>query len=333
MVAGAARVGRPPAPGGPGLSTLASWRNRTRWGTIERMGKRACIVAMVGLALGCGAEDLPGDGSDGGDEGSAPPDFFEGPPLNIAHRGGVDEFPEHTLFAYTEALAVGADVLELDVHRTSDDELVLIHDDTVDRTTDGSGGVSGMTLAELQGLDAAYHFTLDGGETFPHRGMGLTIPTLEETFAAFPDVLYAIEIKPDDELVADLLVDAIHAAGLEGQVVVVCFNQGPTDRFRELAPDIPSGLALPEILQLTAVTAETEADYVPPGRYAQLPTEVSGITVLDQELVELALRKDMLIHPWTINEPAEMEQLLDWGVHGIITDRPSTLEGILAEDF
>ncbi len=291
------------------------------------MGRCARII-VVSLALGCGGDDAM---SDGGDGGATPPDFFDGPPLNIAHRGGVDEFPEHTLVAYTGALAVGADVLELDVHRTADNVLVLIHDDTVDRTTNGTGVVSAMTLSELQALDAAHCFTLDGGETFPYRGMGLTIPTLEETFAAFPDVLYAIEVKPDDEVVADLLVDAIDAAGLEDQVVVVSFNLDPTERFRELAPDIPSGLALPEILQMMAVTPETEADYVPPGRYAQLPTEIGGITVLDQDLVQLALSKDMLIHPWTINDAAEMEQLLEWGVHGIITDRPSTLEGVLEE--
>jgi glycerophosphoryl diester phosphodiesterase len=107
--------------------------------------------------------------------------------LNIAHRGGGRLRPEATLPAFENALSVGADVLEFDLHASSDGVVVVIHDETVDRTTDGTGAVQAMTFAELRMLDAGYEFTPDGGQTFPYRGMGIQIPTLVEVLAGFPD--------------------------------------------------------------------------------------------------------------------------------------------------
>jgi glycerophosphoryl diester phosphodiesterase len=122
------------------------------------------------------------------------PYLYSPHPLNIAHRGGMGLAPENTINAFEKAVSHGSEIFELDVHATRDGEIVVIHDDTVDRTTNGSGRVNDLTLAEAQQLDAAYHYTADKGRSFPLRGKGLRIPTLKEIFQAFPDCRINIEI-------------------------------------------------------------------------------------------------------------------------------------------
>ena len=116
-------------------------------------------------------------------------------PLVFAHRGGGGLYPENTLEAFKYSVSMGVDVLELDVHSTSDGTLVVMHDSQVDRTTNGSGQVNQMTLVQLKKLDAGYGFTPDGGKTYPYRGRGITIPTLQEVFDALPDKTFNIEPK------------------------------------------------------------------------------------------------------------------------------------------
>ncbi|MEM1418535.1 MAG: glycerophosphodiester phosphodiesterase family protein, partial [Myxococcota bacterium] len=124
-------------------------------------------------------------------------------PLVVAHRGGRRLAPEHTLFGYQVGLDAGADVLEIDVAQTSDGAIVCIHDLSVDRTTDGTGDIRELTLAEAQALDAAFDFSMDGGETYPQRGTGIVIPTLRAVFEAFPDETYVIEIKQSEPSMVD----------------------------------------------------------------------------------------------------------------------------------
>src|SRR5829696_5003203 len=119
----------------------------------------------------------------------------EGRPLAIAHRGGAGLWPENTLYAFERAAALGVDVIETDVRATADGELVVIHDEGVERTTDGMDRVGSLTLAELKRLDAAYRFSPDGGRSFPLRGSGVSVPTLREVFAALPHMRFNIEPK------------------------------------------------------------------------------------------------------------------------------------------
>jgi glycerophosphoryl diester phosphodiesterase len=116
-------------------------------------------------------------------------------PLVIAHQGGDDVRPGDTLLAFQHAVDIGADVLEMDAHITKDGHTVLMHDERVDRTTDGTGLIEEMSLEELKQLDAAYKWTPDNGETYPYRGQDVTAPTLEELFQKFPQMRYVIEIK------------------------------------------------------------------------------------------------------------------------------------------
>ena len=120
--------------------------------------------------------------------------FFDAPePWAIAHQGGGELWPENTLYAFAEAEELGVDVLEMDLRATVDGEIVVMHDATVDGTTDGSGRVDQMTLAEIRELDAGYRFDAPG--QFPHRGQGLTVPTLEEVLSRFSTARLILEMK------------------------------------------------------------------------------------------------------------------------------------------
>jgi hypothetical protein len=141
-------------------------------------------ISIVALLVACSAPpaDMPLDHTC-----AASDSFLCGRIRNIAHRGGAALAPENTLPAFANAVSIGADILEMDVRRTSDGVVILLHDPMVDRTTDGTGAVSGMTYAQLQQLDAGYKFTRDSGATRPYRGIGVRVPTLADVLAAHPD--------------------------------------------------------------------------------------------------------------------------------------------------
>ena len=279
-----------------------------------------------------GSTTADSTGPDATTEGpSAEPDLLGDKLLNIAHRGGAREFPEHTLVAYEGCLAAGSHVLELDVHRTQDDVLVVMHDDTVDRTTDGAGAIVDMTLAELKELDAGYNFSTDGGQSYPYRDQGVTVPTVEEVFTAFPDELYVIELKPSDPgLIAPLLA-ALDDHGLRERAVLASFHDGVVYQLRADAPDVHTAMTLGEVVEFIALTPETIEGYEPPARFLQVPIEYQGITVITPERVAMADQLGLKIHAWTINDEAEMQTLIDWSVHGIMTDYPSRLAGVLGD--
>jgi glycerophosphoryl diester phosphodiesterase len=282
-------------------------------------------------ALASSGDDTGGaDTSITGDTGEAPEDVLDADRvLNIAHAGGKGTRPEHTMIAYETALAEGTDVLELDVHATSDGVLVLMHDETVDRTTDGSGAIASMTFAELRELDAGYTFTEDDGATHPFRGMGLQVPSVEEVFEAFPEVAYVIEIKQAEPSIVEPLLAMCDAHGISDQMVASAFSQDVLLELRAAAPQMPTSFAVAEVIAFMALSRETEATYEPPARFLQVPLEQAGLPVLTPELVERAGRFDLKVHAWTINDEAEMEMLIDLGVDGIITDYPARLQMLL----
>lgn len=242
--------------------------------------------------------------------------------LNIAHRGGGRLRPEATLIAFENALAVGADVIEMDLHASADGVIVVIHDDTVDRTTDGSGVVNEMSFDELRMLDAGYEFTPDGGQTFPYRGMGVVIPSLEEVLDAFPDSYYLMEIKQyEPSIVADVLgVLEDHAVG--DRVVIASFDQATIEEVRVLGPQMYTAMTLGETVDFYTMGAEP--GYEPPCLFVQPPWD--GV---DQQRLDNAHALGLKVHAWTINTEALMVDLIDLGVDGIMTDDPALLDTVL----
>ncbi len=251
-------------------------------------------------------------------------------PLVIAHQGGNDLWPGNTLFAMQQADDLGVDVLEMDLHITKDGELVLIHDETVDDTTDGTGVVEEMTLAEIQQLDAGYDWSPDDGGTYPFRGLGITIPTLEEIFQTFPDYRMTIEIKKTEGSMAEPFCDLIREYEMQDRLVVASFHDERMDDFRQVCPEVATSSARQETTTFVLLTKVFMGRiYSPQFQSLQVPRENSGITVLTPSFVRAAHERSLAVEPWTIDNPDEMRQLIEWGVDGIMTDRPDLMLEVL----
>lgn len=244
-------------------------------------------------------------------------------PLLFAHQGGADLWPSNTLIAFQNAADMDVDVLELDVHLTADDDLVVIHDHTVDRTTNGSGRISDMTVDEIKKLDAGYNFTPDDGVTYPYRGQGVTIPTLDEVLDAFPHYTINIEIKDDNQRSAERLSEIIAAHGAQDRVIVVSFHDKPLAYFRKLQPQVTTA----------AGPGETRTFYIlnllhlwrfhrPHADAYQVPISKGSAHFDTPQFIDHAHRMNQKVQFWTINDANEMRRLLAMGADGIMTDRP-----------
>ena len=254
-------------------------------------------------------------------------------PVSFAHRGASARAPENTLEAFRLAAADGARGLETDVHMTLDGRVVAIHDDSVDRTTNGHGLVRRMTLAELKGLDAGYRFTADGGETFPYRGRGVRVPEIREVFREFPSLAVNIEIKEDQPGVEEALLRVIEEEGAEDRVLVVSGKARPVARFRKLSRGgVRTGASAREIVTFFYLSRlGLEGLLRPPYGALQVPAERRGTRVVTPRFLDAAHRRGVRVDVWTIDDPEEMRHLLDLGADGIMTNRPEVLQEVLGE--
>lgn len=258
--------------------------------------------------------------------------FDEGPPRPwvIAHQGGDGLWPGDTLFAFENAAELGVDVLEMDMHSTADGVLVMMHDATIDRTTDSSGRINDKTLAQLKKLDAGYNWTADEGQSFPFRGQGITVPTLDEVFDAFPDKRFNIEIKQGEPSITQPFCQKIRDHGLTDQVLVASFSQEVLDEFRQICPEVATSSGETEVIQLFVLSRFLLESVLSPRYQAvQVPEERSGLRVLTPRSVSAAHNRDIDVHGWTINEVDDMQRMLDLDLDGIITDRPDRLLELL----
>ncbi len=248
----------------------------------------------------------------------------------FAHRGGGGLLPENTLLAFEDSAKLGVDFLELDIHATSDGALVVMHDAAVDRTTDGRGKISEMTLDAAKKLDAGDKFSPDDGKTFPFRGKGVTIPTLAEVFDALPEMNFNIEPKQQTPSIIKPLCNLIRARKMTEKIIVGSFNQKVIDEFRAECPEIATSASPKEVSEFLALskTGLSEADN-PPMQALQVPEGLGELSVITRDFVADAHRKNLRVHVWTINDTADMRRLIDLGVDGIMTDYPDRLIKIL----
>jgi glycerophosphoryl diester phosphodiesterase len=253
-------------------------------------------------------------------------------PLFFAHRGGSALVPENTLVAYEKGLSYGADGLELDVHPTRDGEIVVIHDDTLDRTTDGSGRVTGFTLDDLRKFDAGYRFTPDAGASYPYRGRGITIPTLAEVFERFPAARVNIEMKEDISGIEERLLSVIQAARAEHRALVASFLTAPLTRFRAIGRGrVATSASMTEIRAFIMAAYARATRLLRPAYDAlQVPETYRGVPVVTPTTVRAAHQLGLAVHVWTVDDRASMERLLGYGVDGLMSDRPDVLAQTLA---
>ena len=244
----------------------------------------------------------------------------------IAHRGGAGVRPENTVAAFSHAVEIGADVLEMDVQRTADGAIVCLHDRTVDRTTDGRGRVDSLTWSELRKLDAGHNWSDDGGRTYPFRGKGVHVPTLEEVFTRFSSARMNIEMKHDGPGLAQPLCALIRHARMNQRVLIASMNEEAILAFRQACPEVATSMTRTEAQLFFGIQlVSLDAAYSPPVGALQIPDRLGGEIVATAGLIAAAHRRNLKVHVWTINDPARMEELIRIGVDGIITDRPDRL--------
>jgi glycerophosphoryl diester phosphodiesterase len=257
--------------------------------------------------------------------------YFDLPtPIPIGHRGAAGEVPENTLESFRRAVDVGVAIVESDVHLSRDGEVVIHHDADLDRTTDGSGPLAARSLEELRRLDAGYRFTPDGGRSHPFRGQGLRIPSLAEALEAFPDMRFNLELKAATpgllehtlELVADRAERTLLAAADDRIMAAL------RDHLEKTGVPVAVGASAGDVLGF--VRAALDGAPPPPGPMAlQVPPEVAGRPLVTPEFVAHAHAHGLHVHVWTINEPAEIERLLDLGVDGVMSDFPGRVVAAL----
>ncbi|MBT3338816.1 MAG: glycerophosphodiester phosphodiesterase [Anaerolineae bacterium] len=255
---------------------------------------------------------------------------FKQYPLVIAHQGGDNVWPGETLYAYEQAAALDVDILEMDAHITADGVLILMHDETVDRTTNGSGLIEEMTLDELKELDAAYRWSIDEGATYPYRGQGITITALEEVFQTFPGYPVNIEIKKTERSMAQPLCDLLREYEMQDKALIASFHDERMAEFREVCPEVATSGSKGEVTKFVILNYAFLGGLYSPAEHAlQVPERNSGILVVRPGLMWGAHRRNLQVHIWTPNTTEELEHFINMGVDGIITDRPDLLVELL----
>jgi glycerophosphoryl diester phosphodiesterase len=230
--------------------------------------------------------------------------------LVIAHRGASGHAPENTLAAFKRATALGAAFIETDLQLSRDSRFVAIHDDTVNRTTNGQGKVHDLSLADLRRLDA--------GSWFGSEFAGERIPTLEEIleFSKKHDVVFYLELKPSGSWGGEhALIGALRESGEVARTVVISFDAGVLEGLRRIEPTLMTGLLfdgqidrpLERAVEIGARQLAVRGDLVTPALLAE------------------ARKKDLQVVCWTVNQPAHMRLLIEAGVDGIMSDYPDRL--------
>lgn len=256
--------------------------------------------------------------------------FFRGlsAPIHSAHRGGAALYPENTLYAFRQAVELHrTDLLELDVHATQDGEVVVAHDDALDRCTDGQGPLAARAWAELRTLDAAHRFTRDGGKSFPFRGQGIGIPRLAEVLEAFPRVRLNVELKAESAL--EPFVALVKKTSAQDRLCMGSEHDSLAARLVEALPD--GCFFYPRDALAAFVLGFKGGEVVEDERYTVLdmPLKLEGLLIFDRPLAEEAARRGKWINVWTVDDEADMRRALDDGVGGIMTDRPDVLRRVL----
>jgi len=251
-------------------------------------------------------------------------------PAVIAHQGGDGILPGNTLQAFKHADGLGVDVLEMDVHQTRDGVLVIMHDATVDRTTDGSGAIVDMDLATIKTLDAAYHWPFDG--TSPERGRGFRVPTLDEVLETFPQQRFNIEIKQETPSIADGLCTLLRERGVVERTLVASFHRDALSDFRKACPDVATSAHRWEVTSFVAAQGIGLPGLHNPRAHAlQVPLEQYGIELTSEARVAAAQRLDLYLDVWTLNDADAIGAAFRRGVDGVITDRPDIALAVRAE--
>jgi glycerophosphoryl diester phosphodiesterase len=248
-------------------------------------------------------------------------------PLAFAHRGGSALAPENTIVAFDRGVDLGADGLELDVRLSRDGVVVVHHDARLERTTDLTGEVAGKTVHELSRADAGFHF-LERGEA-PFRGRGVSVPTLDDVLRRYPNNRVIIEAKVNTAEMAGALVDVIRRADAIDRVCVGSFGGRVLQHVRRLAPAMATSAAREEVRwALYRSRCRWPVARVSYDGY-QVPESAGSTRVVSPRFVADAHGAGLGVQVWTVDDDGDARRLLEWGVDGLITDRPDVVVPIV----
>ena len=260
-----------------------------------------------------------------------PNPFRTGRTLVIAHGGGDGEFPEDTLYAYEHSVPLGSEVIDLDVQSTADGVIVALHDDTVDRTTNGKGAVKSMTFASLEKLDAGWGFEKNGAH--PFRGKGLTVPRVEDALARYPTMLATLDLKDLSVDVVDPLCSMIRRLNRVDTIYVGVDTSEQVHEFRRACPEVRTSGTDEERAAARAARDRGDLTY----RSAQTVGQPSylaadGTPRVTAASIAASHARNVAMMPWVVDDPAAMRTLVAACVDGIYTRRPEVLRAIVDKE-
>jgi glycerophosphoryl diester phosphodiesterase len=256
-------------------------------------------------------------------------------PMVIAHGGGQGLQPPNTLVAFEHAVKLGCDALEMDARLTKDGVLVTLHDETIDRTSDGTGRLIDLTLAEAKTRNFGFKFKDPSGAR-PYREQPVQLATLEELFVRFPAMPMVIELKDrgaNGAKAAATLAELIARHHRAANVIVASFDDATLAEFRRVSGGrVFTSTAAQTTKQIVLCHKAWLDWFAPTGDQAlQIPVSSAGFRLDDPGLIRAAHRRNLAVHYWTINDPAEMKRLIELGTDGLMTDRPDLMLRVLAE--
>ena len=264
---------------------------------------------------------------------SFPNSTFQTPFTTIAHRGASGITPENTITAFETAIEkFNFDSIELDVHCSKDGEILVIHDETLERTTDGQGLVKEKTLQSLKSLDAGYRFTPEGETSCPYRGKELRIPTLAEVLDRFPNTKLNIELKQRSPSVEERFISVIREQNREKDVIIGSHNYTVSHKLKKIAPEITSFFSRRDVLFFyTCYKTHFLRFHKTRHSSVQITPRHKNKDIITPEFVKAVHEKNLKLHAWTINDEDMMERLIKFGVDGIMTDYPDRLNRVLGK--
>jgi glycerophosphoryl diester phosphodiesterase len=241
--------------------------------------------------------------------------------LVFAHRGGAKLAPENTMTAFERGMALGSDGIECDVHLSRDGVPVVIHDKTLDRTTNVTGPVSARTATELSEVDAGYHFAMNG--EFPFRGQGVGVPPLEDVLRRFPQARVIVEMKQGDPALAHAVVDVVRRTSAVDRVCVGSYHRLGLEVVRAEAPDIATSASVNEARwTLYRSWCRWPVRRRKPYCAFQVPECAGRLRVISPAFVRQAHGDGGRVDVWVVDRPEDIIRLFSWGVDGVISDRP-----------
>lgn len=252
--------------------------------------------------------------------------FFDPEPVVLAHRGDSINYPENTMPAFESAAAMGVHVIETDVHLTSDEEIVIWHDDTLERLSGDSRRIGDMTWKEIRNVNAGFLFTRDG-VSYPYRESPIPPVLLKDLLSRFPAMRFNVDLKDDNLLLAEKHAELLKELQCEQRVVTASFHKKVLKHFRKKLPGAPSSCTSVEVISLL-IQYRTGILFLPvPGRprVLQVPEFSGPVKVLSSGFIKALHKRGYKVQVWTVNEKKEFDRFFQMGVDGIFTDRPALL--------